>query len=29
LVAVINGWTAPHSLTPAFDWTIQALRARL
>ncbi|MFE7391845.1 MerR family transcriptional regulator [Streptomyces sp. NPDC057582] len=29
LVAVINGWTALHSLTPVFDWTIQALRARL
>jgi hypothetical protein len=28
LLAVINGWPAPHSLTMVFDWSIQALRAR-
>jgi hypothetical protein len=29
LLAVINGWLAPESLAPAFDWFIQALRARI
>ena len=29
LLAVINGWSAPESLTPALDWFIQALRARI
>ncbi|WP_329084170.1 MerR family transcriptional regulator [Streptosporangium sp. NBC_01469] len=28
LLAVINGWSAPESLTPVLDWFIQALRAR-
>jgi DNA-binding transcriptional MerR regulator len=28
LLAVVNGWQAPESLTPALDWFIQALRAR-
>ncbi|MER6945305.1 MerR family transcriptional regulator [Nonomuraea sp. NPDC000554] len=28
LLAVINGWRAPESLTPVLDWTIHALRAR-
>jgi len=27
LLAVINGWPAPQSLTPALDWSIQALSA--
>jgi hypothetical protein len=26
---VINGWAAPESLAPVFDWFIQALRARI
>ncbi|MFF5210413.1 MerR family transcriptional regulator [Streptosporangium sp. NPDC000396] len=29
LLAVINGWPAPESLTPVLDWFIQALRARI
>jgi DNA-binding transcriptional MerR regulator len=29
LLAVINGWSAPESLAPAFDWFIRALRARI
>ncbi|GGX55247.1 MerR family transcriptional regulator [Streptomyces noursei] len=29
LLAVINGWSAPESLAPAFDWFIQALGARI
>lgn len=29
LLAVINGWLAPENLTPALDWCVQALRARL
>ncbi|WP_433367635.1 MerR family transcriptional regulator [Streptosporangium sp. CA-115845] len=29
LLAVINGWPAPESLAPVFDWSIQALRARI
>ncbi|MEU5438261.1 MerR family transcriptional regulator [Streptomyces sp. NPDC020719] len=29
LLAVINGWPAPESLAPAFDWLIQALGARI
>ena len=28
LLAVINGWQAPDSLTPALDWFVRALRAR-
>ncbi|MEU3168341.1 MerR family transcriptional regulator [Streptosporangium sp. NPDC006930] len=28
LLAVINGWPAPESLTPALDWFVQALRTR-
>jgi DNA-binding transcriptional MerR regulator len=28
LLAAINGWPAPQSLTPALDWTIQALGTR-
>ena len=28
LLAVVNGWQAPDSLTPALNWFIQALRAR-
>lgn len=28
LLAVINGWSAPESLTPTLDWFIEALRAR-
>jgi DNA-binding transcriptional MerR regulator len=28
LLSVVNGWPAPDSLTPVFDWFIQALRAR-
>ncbi|GAA3076638.1 MerR family transcriptional regulator [Streptosporangium carneum] len=28
LLAVINGWPAPESLTPVFDWTVRALRDR-
>ena len=29
LLAVINGWPAPESLTPVLDWSIQALDARV
>ncbi len=29
LLAVVNGWAAPSSLTPALDWSVAALRARL
>lgn len=29
LLAVINGWPAPESLSPVLDWTVRALRARL
>jgi DNA-binding transcriptional MerR regulator len=29
LLAVINGWPAPESLTPVLDWSIQALGARV
>jgi DNA-binding transcriptional MerR regulator len=29
LVAVINGWSAPESLAPAFDWSVQAVRVRM
>jgi DNA-binding transcriptional MerR regulator len=29
LLTVINGWSAPESLTPVLDWSIQALRARV
>jgi hypothetical protein len=28
LLAVINGWPAPESLTRSLDWFIRALRAR-
>lgn len=28
LLAVVNGWRAPESLTPAVDWFTRALRAR-
>lgn len=28
LLAIVNGWQAPESLTPALTWFIQALRAR-
>jgi DNA-binding transcriptional MerR regulator len=28
LLALINGWAAPESLAPVFDWTIRAVRAR-
>ncbi|MDT0267321.1 MerR family transcriptional regulator [Streptomyces sp. DSM 44915] len=28
LLAVVNGWPAPESLTPAFDWSVQALSVR-
>lgn len=28
LLAVVNGWPAPESPAPAFDWSIQALRVR-
>ncbi|MEU9012649.1 MerR family transcriptional regulator [Streptomyces sp. NPDC048479] len=28
LLAVINGWPAPESLAPVFDWFIQALHVR-
>ncbi|THA79270.1 MerR family transcriptional regulator [Streptomyces sp. A0642] len=28
LLAVVNGWPAPESLAPLFDWSVQALRAR-
>lgn len=29
LLAIINGWPAPESLTPVLDWIVRALRARL
>ncbi len=29
LLSVINGWSRPEPLTPALDWSIRALRARL
>ncbi|MEV0196546.1 MerR family transcriptional regulator [Nonomuraea sp. NPDC050691] len=29
LLAVVNGWPPPESLTPVLDWTVRALRARL
>ncbi|MHA5047273.1 MerR family transcriptional regulator [Streptomyces sp. SD15] len=28
LLAVINGWSAPESLAPVLDWSVQALRMR-
>ncbi|OCC11617.1 MerR family transcriptional regulator [Streptomyces sp. PTY087I2] len=28
LLAVVNGWPAPESLAPEFDWSVRALRAR-
>jgi hypothetical protein len=28
LLALINGWPAPESLTPALDWPVTALRLR-
>jgi DNA-binding transcriptional MerR regulator len=28
LLAVVNGWPAPESLAPVFDWSAQALRVR-
>ncbi|WP_203184756.1 MerR family transcriptional regulator [Streptomyces pratensis] len=28
LLAVVNGWPAPQSLAPAFDWSVEALRVR-
>ncbi|MFJ5728317.1 MerR family transcriptional regulator [Streptomyces paradoxus] len=28
LLAVVNGWQAPESLAPVFDWSLQALRVR-
>ncbi|MFB7512777.1 MerR family transcriptional regulator [Streptomyces sp. NPDC056144] len=28
LLAVVNGWPAPESLAPVFDWSLQALRVR-
>ncbi|MER7913209.1 MerR family transcriptional regulator [Streptomyces sp. NPDC096068] len=28
LLAVVNGWPAPESLTPVFDWSVRALRVR-
>ncbi|MGK4585021.1 hypothetical protein [Kitasatospora sp. HPMI-4] len=28
LLTVINGWPAPQSLAPVFDWSARALRAR-
>ncbi|MFD6275152.1 MerR family transcriptional regulator [Streptomyces sp. NPDC060209] len=27
-LAVVNGWPAPESLAPLFDWSVQALRVR-
>lgn len=27
LLAVINGWPAPQSLAPVFNWPVQAVRA--
>ncbi|GAA1912659.1 MerR family transcriptional regulator [Streptomyces durmitorensis] len=29
LLAVINGWPAPESLAPVFEWAVLALRARM
>ncbi|MFJ8196906.1 MerR family transcriptional regulator [Streptomyces sp. NPDC096152] len=29
LLAVINGWPAPQSLAPAFNWAVQAVRVRM
>lgn len=29
LLAVVNGWPPPESLTPSLDWTLRALRARV
>lgn len=29
LLAVINGWSAPESLAPVFEWSVQALRERV
>ncbi|MGW0771440.1 MerR family transcriptional regulator [Streptomyces sp. NPDC002676] len=29
LLAMINGWAAPESLAPVFDWFVQALGARM
>jgi DNA-binding transcriptional MerR regulator len=29
LLAVINGWPAPESLTPVLDWFVRALRVRI
>ncbi|MFE7580134.1 MerR family transcriptional regulator [Streptomyces gardneri] len=28
LLAVVNGWPAPETLAPVFDWSVQALRVR-
>ncbi|MGW4652714.1 MerR family transcriptional regulator [Kitasatospora sp. NPDC004289] len=28
LLAVVNGWSAPESLAPVLDWSVQALRVR-
>ncbi|MFF7054172.1 MerR family transcriptional regulator [Streptomyces griseorubiginosus] len=28
LLAAVNGWPAPESLAPVFDWSVQALRVR-
>ncbi|MGV9693016.1 MerR family transcriptional regulator [Streptomyces sp. NPDC003444] len=28
LLAVVNGWPAPESLAPVFDWSVRALRVR-
>ncbi|MFH9753440.1 MerR family transcriptional regulator [Streptomyces griseus] len=28
LLAVVNGWSAPESLAPVLDWSLQALRVR-
>jgi hypothetical protein len=28
-LAVINGWPPPESVTPAFDWSAQAVRVRI
>ncbi|MET8173309.1 MerR family transcriptional regulator [Streptomyces clavifer] len=28
LLAVVNSWSAPQSLTPVFTWSVQALRVR-
>ncbi|MGV9251082.1 MerR family transcriptional regulator [Streptomyces sp. NPDC003697] len=28
LLAVVNGWPAPESLAPVFDWSVKALRVR-